>query len=163
MNTFLALTANELMTTDVLTVYEGWSIKRLTDFFIKHRITGAPVIASDHELVGVVSVADIIQFDHLPDTDKATLIAENVYMEFVGQTLFPSDIKSMVDHALENCTVNSIMTPEIISVSPTDSIKDVASLMYQCKIHRVFVAEKGVILGVVSAGDILAQIAQITP
>ena len=155
----LQLTAEDLMTHDVLTVYEGWSIKRLTDFFIKHRISGAPVIASDHQLVGVVSVADILRFDNLPEADKAALVSEHVYSEFIGQMFFPNDIKTLVDHAVENCTVNSIMTPQVISVSTLETLPKIARLMHKERIHRVFVVEQGVIRGVVSSGDILEKVA----
>ena len=37
--------ASEIMHKNVLSVYEGWSIQRLADFFMKHKISGAPVIA----------------------------------------------------------------------------------------------------------------------
>lgn len=48
---------------DLLTVYEGWSIKKLSEFFAKHKITGAPVIASDETLVGVVTQTDVVKFE----------------------------------------------------------------------------------------------------
>jgi predicted transcriptional regulator len=154
------LTAKDVMVNDVLTVYEGWSIKRLTHFFIKHRISGAPVIASDHELVGVVSVSDIMRFDNLSLTDKALLISENVYMESIGQQLMPEDMKTLAEQAEENCTVNSIMTPRVISVEATETLPYVAELMCKHSIRRIFVTKSGVICGIISSGDILAKLAQ---
>lgn len=152
------LTATDIMTSDVLTAYEGWSIKRLTSFFIKHHISGAPVISSDHQLVGVVSITDILRFDNLTPEDKAILVAEHVYTECIGQTLIPEDIMKLVDHAGENCTVNSIMTPHVISIERHESLFDIARLMCEKNIRRVFVTEGNVICGIVSSGDILAKL-----
>ena len=56
------VTAKTIMSKTLLSAYEGWTIHRLAEFFIKHGISGAPVIASDHELVGVVTVSDIFKF-----------------------------------------------------------------------------------------------------
>lgn len=159
MTTIESLLAQDVMVTDVLTVYEGWSIKRLSTFFIKHGISGAPVIASDHELVGVVSISDIIRFENLPLDDKALMVAEHVYMETLGQPLLPSDMKQLAEQAVENCTVNSIMTRKVISVEPTDPLPQVAALMCKHKIRRVFVTRSGVICGIISSGDILAKLA----
>ena len=62
---------SDLMSKDVLCVYEGWTIQRLAEFFLKNDISGAPVIASDHELVGVVSVSDIFRFENADDETKS--------------------------------------------------------------------------------------------
>ena len=61
----------DLMSKEVLCVYEGWTIQRLAEFFLKNEISGAPVIASDHELVGVVSVSDIFRFENSDDETKS--------------------------------------------------------------------------------------------
>ncbi len=152
------LTAKDLMTPEVLTVYEGWSIKRLTAFFIKHNISGAPVISSDHQLVGVVSISDILRFDNLTPEDKALLVSEHVYTECIGQSLLHEDLMKLVDHAVENCTVNSIMTPKVISIDQHEALPDIARLMCEKNIRRVFVTENSVVCGIVSSGDILAKL-----
>src|SRR5690606_5856333 len=64
-----ALRVSDLMSTGVLTAYEGWSIKRLAAFFVRHQISGAPVVASDDSLVGVVTEADIIRFESRTPSD----------------------------------------------------------------------------------------------
>lgn len=160
-NSIKDITAKELMTSTVLTAYEGWSIKRLADFFSKHKISGAPVIASDHKLVGVVSVSDLARFDSMSDEDKYRLVVDQVYTEYVGQHTLPSDVKRMVEQASNNCIVNSIMTPEVISVDGDLPLKDIAKLMNEHHIHRVFVTCEGRVDGVISTGNILKQIAEL--
>lgn len=47
----IALSAGDIMSPDLLTAfYEGWTIHRLAEFFIKHQISAVPVIASDQRI-----------------------------------------------------------------------------------------------------------------
>ena len=54
------LRAKDIMTSQILKAEEDWSIQRLVEFFGENSISGAPVISADGELVGVVSLTDII-------------------------------------------------------------------------------------------------------
>ncbi len=160
-NTVAETLARNIMTKDVLTVYEGWSIKRLSDFFVKHEISGAPVIASDHALVGVVSITDIVRFESLPQEDKVSLLADYVYPEFLGQNADKATLAELSNHADKNCTVNSIMTKQVVSVDEDASLPEIAKLMSQQKIRRIFVTKDGIITGVISTGNILACLAKL--
>lgn len=154
--------AKDIMTKDVLTVYEGWSIKRLSDFFVKHEISGAPVIASDHTLVGVVSITDIVRFDSMDKNEKANLIVDYVYPEYLGQNVAQEMFNQLANNADQNCTVNSIMTKDVISIDQAEPLPSVAKLMHDKKIRRIFVTEGGLIAGVISTGNILQCLAQMT-
>lgn len=151
--------AKDLMTAEVLTVYEGWPIKRLADFFIRHGISGAPVIASDHTLVGVVTLSDIVRFSSLDEKAKASLAGESLYMEYVGPSVMPEDMEWLKQNAANNCTINSIMTREVISLEETASLPQIACLMSERKIRRLFITRDGVIVGVISTGNILQYLA----
>ncbi|UTW49311.1 CBS domain-containing protein [Bacterioplanoides sp. SCSIO 12839] len=148
------LTAKDIMTTEVLTAYEGWSVKRLSDFLVKHRISGVPVISSDHSLVGVVSSSDIIHFDSQSQQQKKEMVRD-VYIEFSGMKYSESDVEALAKKADENCTVNQVMTPHVIKVEETAEVNDVIKLMLKSKIHRVFVTRENVMVGVLSTSNIL--------
>lgn len=158
--TIHTVTARDLMTPDVLTVYEGWSVKRLAEFFVRQSISGAPVISSDHCLVGVVSMTDIARFESMDLGKKTALMADNVYSEAVGQTVSAEVLEAMVVHADANSTVNQIMTKKVLSVDGAASVAEVAKCMSQANIHRVFVTDRGVVIGVITSGDILGMLAQ---
>ena len=49
------------MVKDVITVTESTPLKDVTRMFIEKRITGAPVVNAEGELVGVISETDIIR------------------------------------------------------------------------------------------------------
>lgn len=157
MNT--TLTAKDLSTPDVLMAYEGWSIKRLSEFFLSHKISGAPVIASDHSLVGVVTFSDIVAFESKSSKEKSKLLQE-VYSEFVGQEYDEQLMQQMAGKADENCTVNQIMTPHVVQVDEDASLKEVAYVMLQHGIRRIFVSKHGIVAGVISTSNILKAIAK---
>lgn len=153
------LKAKDIMTRQVLMAYEGWSIKRLSEFLIKNSISGAPVIASDHSLVGVVTTSDILAFENKTTQEKGLLL-EKVYAEFVGRTYDDATMNAMMSHADENCTVNQIMNDAVIQVDQDASFQEVAYIMLQHGIRRIFVSQQGVITGVISTHNILTAIAK---
>jgi CBS domain-containing protein len=52
------------------------------------------------------------------------------------------------------------MTPKVISVAPDAAIEEVCRVMIEEHIHRVFVAEKGKLLGVISSFDVVRHVAR---
>ncbi len=153
------LCAEDIMTADVLMAYEGWSVKRLSEFFMNNKISGAPVIASDHSLVGVVTFSDIVSFESKSNKEKGELL-EEVYAEYVGQHYDESTISQMAAKADENCTVNQIMTPEVVQVEAKANLQEVAYIMLQHGIRRVFVSKLGIVAGVIRTSNILKAIAK---
>ena len=57
----MTLHASDVMIRDVVTVAETMSLKEITSLFKEKRITGAPVVDANGELVGVISETDIIR------------------------------------------------------------------------------------------------------
>lgn len=148
-------TAKDLMSDQVLCAYEGWSIQRLADFFMQHNINGAPVMASDHQLVGVVSVSDIFKFENASDEVKGSALL-NCYRDTCGVEIpLYNDLQQWTHKAHNSCTVHQIMIDHIISVEVSQPQTDVAQLLVDHNIHRVFVTEDQKIVGVISTTDLL--------
>ncbi|TVZ38364.1 CBS domain protein [Alteromonadaceae bacterium 2753L.S.0a.02] len=148
----------ELMSKDVLTVYEGWSVKQLSEFFVKHGISGAPVIAADGELVGVVSHSDVVRFQSRAPSEVELEKLEQFYCGPYGGGLSQIEIKSLQNRAGETCTVFAIMTPQVISVDITTSVEDACQTIAQNNIHRLFVTKQGKLVGVITAMGILQEV-----
>jgi predicted transcriptional regulator len=155
----LTLTAKDIMKTEVLFAYEGWSIKYLGEFLRKHKITGAPVVASDHELVGVVSVTDVFNFEN-SNRDQKLAKLKDYYQECYALNFHEKDLESWSLTAEESCTVHQIMNNKVISVTPDCNIKHICRTMVDNGIHRVFVTKDKQIEGVISTSDILGTIAE---
>lgn len=150
-------TAKDIMTEEVLMAYEGWSIKKLMDFYIRHGISGAPVIASDHSLVGVVTATDVVNFENKSYVDKSDMV-ETIYHESVGYTYQKSDIEKLALNADENCTVHQIMAKYVIQVDEGTSIDDIADIMLNKGVRRLFVTRNSLMIGVITTTNILKAI-----
>lgn len=153
------LAAKDIMKNGVLFAYEGWSIKYLGEFFRKHKITGAPVVASDHTLVGAVSVTDVFNFENADREHKLAKL-KDYYQEAYALDFHTKDLENWSLSAEESCTVHQIMNPEVISVAPEVTVKEVCRTMVANGIHRVFVEKDGQVAGVISSSDILNLIAE---
>ncbi len=154
------LSAGDIMSSDLLTAYEGWTIHRLAEFFIKHQISAVPVIASDHELVGIVSVGDVFRFNNMNDGEKGSIM-RNHYRDSCGHDINQEDLRAWVKDADKNCTVHHIMTPEVIAVDIDSSLDHVSNILLDKHIHRVFVTENNKVVGVITAMDVLRSLREI--
>ncbi|WOH36495.1 CBS domain-containing protein [Thalassotalea fonticola] len=148
----------DIISKNVLTVYEGWSVKRLASFFVKHRISGAPVIAADDELVGVVTQSDVIRFESRTPTEVEMQRLAKFYCGPYGGELSDAEVSRLQDKANEYCTVNSIMTHEVLSLDSSSSVSDTCSMITKHDIHRIFITENNCLVGVVTAMDILKKL-----
>ena len=145
----------DVMKSEVLTVYEGWSIRRLSQFFQKHRISGAPVIASDDELVGIVTQSDVIRFEtHRPDEETVKHIVER-FCGNVNRELGRSEIERIRDQALDYMIVNDIMTRTPITVDVNETLEEAYLLLKESEVHRLLVVRNGILVGILTAMDIL--------
>jgi predicted transcriptional regulator len=148
------VTAKTIMSKTLLSAYEGWTIHRLAEFFLKHGISGAPVIASDHELVGVVTVSDIFKFSNMDEGRRRDAL-RNYYRETCEIDLDETSLRDWSSRAEYNCTVHQIMQREIITVRQDASVGEVAAVMVRNNVHRVVVTEHKIALGVITSMDIL--------
>lgn len=147
-------TAKLIMSKTLLCAYEGWTIHRLAEFFIKHGISGAPVIASDHELVGVVTVDDIVKFSNMDESRRRDAL-RRYYRDSCEMELDETSLREWTGRAEHNCTVHQIMQPELISVTQDASIAEVAATMVRHNAHRVVVTEYKIAIGVITSMDLL--------
>lgn len=151
---------SDLMSNNLLTVYEGWSIKRLAAFFVKHGVSAAPVVASDEELVGVVSQSDVVKFESQDPSDDQIQRLIRQYCGPYSADLTPQDVAHLKEKASENCTVNMIMTPKVISVDKNEYAGKACAMMLSQNIHRLFVTDQGRCVGVVTAMDCLRKLVE---
>lgn len=156
-----ALRVSDLMSTGVLTAYEGWSIKRLAAFFVRHQISGAPVVASDDSLVGVVTEADIIRFESRTPSDAEIRKMVHFYYGPNIHGFNSADIRRLKEKAIETCTVNTIMNPVIHSCDRDASAASACRMMVKDGLHRLFVTDNGRVVGVVTAMDFLRRMTAI--
>ena len=152
------LTAKDLMTPDVLVARADWSLDRLADFFINNYISGAPVVAENDELIGVVSSTDIVRHDslHINDSDPAAI--HEYYFHGLENRYAREEIATLHIQTEPRVTVRDIMTPVVFDVQEETPLPVVADTLIRGHIHRLFVTRQKKIVGVLTALDLLKVI-----
>src|SRR6266511_2598177 len=121
--------ASEIMTQEVATVTPETPIEDLCDLFRVRRITGAPVVDSQGNLVGIVSKDDVLFRGR--GVESAPRQAADI------KALFSSGFVGFDQGSDGATTVGEIMTREVLSAPEDSTVDDVCRLMWERRIHRV--------------------------
>lgn len=147
--------AKDIMTRDVLTVHEDFSISELASFLNDNEITGAPVVDDDEKVVGVVSVVDIAraESEYAESSTVWDAVVSHSYHLDWEQGL---DDGIRIFHLKDSGTrVLDIMNSSVHSVEESTPVPEVARKLLQYHLHRVLVIEKGRLVGIISSSDLL--------
>ena len=152
------LKVRDIMTTQVITLLDTDTVKDATITLAVDELSGAPVVDEDYHLVGIISEMDILR---LIMKFEAELKLENPVLHLLA---FPMDNK-FDDPELEwaatkftNTKVGEIMVKDVVTTTPDAEVVDTLALMLEKDINRVPVLEKGVLVGIVTRGDIMFSI-----
>ena len=66
-----------------------------------------------------------------------------------------SSILKSISEEISNMLVSDIMTRTVLTTTPDTTIMEVLSSMLEMKVNRLPVVEKGVVVGIISRGDII--------
>jgi CBS domain-containing protein len=154
----MTTTARDVMQTEVLVLNENDSLLEAHQFFVRHDITGAPVIDDHGQLVGVVSIRDLIRTEDT-DHDVNRSVAD-YFWESPGYGNPRVDMDPLRE-GLSEILIGEVMTRDPIYVAPDSSIREVAALIRKHQIHRVLVASPGSgehleVAGIISLFDLVA-------
>ncbi|OGI12437.1 hypothetical protein A3K64_04285 [Candidatus Micrarchaeota archaeon RBG_16_36_9] len=116
----------EVMTTDVKTIRPEDSVKLLAETMINNKIGSLVVVKGSGEVVGIATERDIIE--------DVVLLGKDC----------------------EEAKVEDIMTKNIIAVDPSATLEDAAEIMVEHKIKKLPVIDKGRLVGIVTATDLIA-------
>lgn len=132
----------------------------------EEHIGGAPVIGSLGELVGVLSIHDVLRAAReRGDGPRAPYgyYAADPFEESDDGTLW-ADAESFLETqggALGRDLVRDWMSPSVISVEPDAALNDVCEIMHRQGIHRVLVVEGLRLCGIVSTFDVVRFLASV--
>ena len=149
------LKAKDMMKREVFNVKADWSLHRLAEFFLEKSVSGAPVTSEEGNLIGVVSLKDLILHDTVSEKDLQSFGPHAYYMYTLENQYAQAEIASFHLGNEPLITVGDIMTPMIYKVSEDTKVQKVADVMIRNQIHRVFVTREEKIVGIVSAVDLL--------
>jgi len=137
---------NDIMSEDVIAVKEYQPIRDLIRIFAQQNITGVPVIDKDEYIVGVVSASDVLK-----NENSHTFYVEPFLKNF-RRNLFEN--AKFLDRP-----VSEIMTKDLFTIGPDETIHKMARIMYEKNIHRLLVTRNNRLLGIVTTFDLLKLLA----
>jgi CBS domain-containing protein len=114
------------MTTDVKTIRPEDNIKRLAEMMVKNKIGSVVVVEGSGEVVGIATERDIIEDIILLGKDP------------------------------EEAKVQDIMTKNLIAINSDATLEEAAEVMVNHKIKKLPVIDKGRLVGIVTATDLIA-------
>ena len=142
------LKAEDIMTKDVIAVKPETTVEELARLLIEHKISGAPVVDDDNQLVGVVTENDLIKKNarlHIP-----TIVRLFDAYFLLNSKKVEDEIKKMVA-----TTVDEICNKDILSLTEETSLEDIATIMSEKNIHLLPVLRDGAVVGIVGKADVV--------
>ncbi|MEP1096339.1 MAG: CBS domain-containing protein [Cyclobacteriaceae bacterium] len=125
---------SQIMTTEVQTVGINNSLQDANNLFSKHRIRHIPVVSGE-KLIGILSHTDILRISF-------------------GNTF--GDEQQGGDEAIfDMLSINQVMKHSPVTVSPDDTLKQVAELLAEKEFHALPVVDNEKLVGIITTTDII--------
>ncbi|HLV78029.1 MAG TPA: CBS domain-containing protein [Marinobacter sp.] len=147
----MTVLAHEIMTPTVKAVPYQWTMERLARFLTDNEITGSPVTDDNGDIIGIVTLKDITEFRWNAERsgDRPQLTPEE---QQEARRLRMALFEEMGRVPVE---VRDIMTPSVMSVDELTPVRDIADIMMQQHLHRIFVTRDSKITGIITTYDML--------
>lgn len=141
----------EIMTTDVVSVRPQTPFKEVVELLVHSGVSGAPVIADDGRLVGIVTEADLTSKEAYSGRRQRIL------------ALLADALAAREHHwstKAAGWVAADVMTKNVVVCSPDDDVRVVARRMLERGVKRMPVERGGKLVGIVSRRDILRMFAR---
>ncbi len=143
----------DIMITSVITVNTGDSVEKCAKLMQENDISGLPVIDNNGKVVGIVTEGDLIR--------RASRIKAPGYLEILGGLIYLGSPKKFVDELQRAMAVDAgqLMSRDIISIKPDDTVEKAATLMVEKGINRLPVLnDQDKLVGIISRRDIMGYL-----
>ena len=123
------LKAKDIMQTDLVVVNKNTPFIKAIELIAKHRITGLPVVENGMNLVGVISEKDLLVLTY-------HLMTRNF-------------------DEIEKYTVESLMTKDVVTFQPDDSLAEICHCFVSNPFRRVPIVEGKKLVGLITRKDLI--------
>lgn len=146
--------ARDLMETAIVSVGPDTPLLDVHRLFTEEEIGGAPVVDDDGTLRGVITVTDLVRAveeEHDAGRMSADYFRDILPYSSPDWLSGPEDLQDR----LRTLRAEDVMTAEVRTVPPDAPVTQVARILRESHIHRVFVSDDTRLVGVISAFDLL--------
>ncbi len=143
------LTAQDIMTSEVITVTEDVPVTRLAAILWENRISGVPVLDDKGEVISVVTENDLIDQTkklHLPTV--ISVLDSVIFLEN------PNKVEKDIEK-ITGKTVKDICSKNPVIIALDTRLDEIATIMAEKKVHTLPVVSEGKLVGVVGKSDII--------
>jgi CBS domain-containing protein len=142
--------AIDVMTNEVISVDENATVPAVARLLAERGISAVPVVDKDNQVIGMVSEGDLL---HRAET--GTERRRSWWLDMMASTnkLAGDYIKS------HSGKVKDVMTRNVLSVTETTAVADIALLLETNRIKRVPVLRDGKLVGIVSRANLVRALA----
>lgn len=151
------LPVRDIMTSQVISAAPSDRLLDAARAMREHHISGLPVVATDGQVVGVVSERDIVQELHRSAGLMSYRGVLDLLLGFSGITDVDR-IRQSVGR-LESGLVRDVMSRKPVTAAPDDTLQECLRLMRQYGINRLPIVESSRLVGVVTRGDVIDAMA----
>jgi CBS domain-containing protein len=152
------LRARDLMTVDIVSVAEDATVRELVELLQEYEISGVPVVNARGKITGVVSLSDVAAASGEREAIAPERANPEFYVHEWEDKLNPDELRQLHLEE-EGLLVRDIMTARVYTVPADAPIAEVARTMVDGHVHRLLVAERDKLVGIVSTLDLLRAIA----
>ena len=153
--------AVDVMTTEIISVGPDTSVQALAALLSERGISGVPVVDAENRVVGIVSEGDVlyrVETGTERRLERRTRGRRSWWLDAVA-----SDRELARDYVKSHArTVRDIMTRDVVSISDTAELADIAMLLETKRIKRVPVVRDGKLVGIVSRANLVRALATTT-
>lgn len=125
----------ELMQTTLKTISADATIADAVSALVEAHVSALPVLDRFGRAVGVLSTRDILRAEHAMTSSDAR------------------------ERLFEETLVLEIMAPWPVTIAPDADVRDAAREMLYFEVQRLFVEDRGALVGVISQTDIVGAVA----
>jgi CBS domain-containing protein len=125
---------SELMRPDVRTIPAQATVAEAIQAFADAHVSGLPVVGHNGGVLGVITTTDILEAEAEHDDPHAR------------------------NQLFDNTTVDELMSTPPLTIGPKATVREAARQMLASGVHRLFVVDQDVLVGVLSQTDITRAI-----
>jgi CBS domain-containing protein len=145
----MEMQAHEIMISQVYKVKESDTVRSVIEKFIENRISGIPVVNDKNQIVAYVSDGDIMRYigkheDRVIDSFYYAFVIKGDDEEFEERT-----------KRLLNLNVLEIARKKVFKVTWDEELENIAAILGKKHIKKLPVERNGVLVGIISRGDVI--------
>ncbi len=152
------LRVRDIMTTQVITLLGTDTVKDATITLAVDNLSGAPVVDDEYHLTGILSESDIL--DLIMKYENELNMKDPVLhmLTFPMDSVIEDENIRVAAEKISTTKVEDLMQRTVLTTTPDALVIDVLRIMIDKDVNRVPVLEKGVLVGIVTRGDIIFSI-----